>query len=172
MLNCKISKGVEGACAPVISGVLRLAIANYGEDYTFTSSQGCDIDTIDLGGEKVYAFDVADNTGQMKATLTQGNTPSYKYFNHQVNGTIVKLDCDLLGEYANLSFGKFIIFVETKNHDVYALGVDNGVSATTFEYDSGAGEGDASGIAFQYEGAQPNPPLKIKDWNVVKGLMA
>lgn len=175
-LNCKISKGVSASCDTSVAGINRLAILNWQgpETYTFTGSSGnCIIDTIDLGesGEKAYSFDIADGTGVATATGTIGGNNSSRYFQHSVGGTIMHLDCDVLEQYQELFLGSFIIFVETKNREVFAFGVDNGLNATTFEYTSGTAESDATGISFVYEGAQKNAPLKIKDWATVKSLM-
>lgn len=171
-LNCKITKGVVDSCSPNVSGVLRMAIVNYSEDYTFTASQGeCEVDTIDLGSEKVYNFAIMDGTGVATSTGTIGGNNDSRYHQHSVGGSISKLDCDLLGDYNNFFLGRVIIFVETKNRDVYAFGVDNGLVASTWEYTTGTAEGDANGVAFVFEGSQPNPPVKIKDWSVVKALI-
>lgn len=171
-LNCKISKGISGSCQTSVAGINKLIIANWDEGYTFTQSTGdCVVDSIDLGSEKAYSLDIADGTGVATATGSIGGNSSSRYFQHSVGGTIMHLDCDLLSEYKNLFLGKFIIFVETKNREVFAFGVDNGLQATTFEYTSGTAESDASGISFVFEGAQPNAPLKIKDWATVAGLL-
>lgn len=173
MLNCKISKGVSGSCQPNVSGVLRMAIANFDESYVFTKSSGdCEVDTIDLGNEKAYEFAIMDGTGVATSTGTIGGNSDSRYHQHSVGGSISKLDCDLLGDYNNFFLGSVIVFVETKNREVFAFGVDNGLRATTWEYTTGTAESDGNGIAFVFEGAQPNAPLKIKDWSVVKGLMA
>lgn len=172
-LNCKFVKGIEDSCQPNVSGVLRMAIANWSEDFTFTPSQGSEfcIDTIDLGTEKAYNFAILDGTGQALSTGTIGANADSRYHQHSVTGQIARLDCDLLGDYNNFFLGKVIIFVETKNREVYAFGVDNGLRASTWTYDTGTAEGDANGINFVFEGSQPNPPLKIASWDVVKGLM-
>lgn len=172
-LNCKISKGVNESCTPNVSGILKMAIANWDESYTFTPSQGNEfcIDTIDLGSEKAYNFAIMDGTGQATSTGTIGGNNDSRYHQHSVTGQIAKLDCDLLGDYNNFFLSKVIIFVETKNREVFAFGVDNGLRASTWTYDTGAGESDANGINFVFEGSQPNPPLKIASWDVVKGLM-
>lgn len=171
-LNCKIIKGIQDACHTNVSGVLKMAITNWSEDYQFTASSGGCVDTIDLGSEKVYSFAVMDGTGQATSTGTIGGNNDSRYHQHAVTGQIPRLDCDLIGEYNNWFLGRVIIFVETKNHDVFAFGVDNGLTAEVWTYDTGAAEGDTSGINFTYSGAQPNAPLKISDWSVVKALMA
>lgn len=170
MLPCKISPvSIKNTCELDIAGVRRLAFANWG-DYSFVASSGCTVDTIDLGSEKAFEVQVLENTGSMEASLQVGNSPDQKYILHSVSGTMSKLDCELLNEYVHLVLAKVIIFVQTKNGDVYALGVDNGLQASTFSYTTGAGEGDQHGVAFTFDGAQPNPPLKIKDWKTVSDL--
>ena len=170
-LNCRISKGVNALCTPNVSGILRMAIANYDEGFTFTpSSSGC-VDTVDLGSEKVYNFAIMDGTGQATSTGTIGGNNDSRYHQHAVTGQIARLDCDLLGEYNNFFLGKVLIFVETKNRETFVFGADNGLTAETWTFDTGAGEGDANGINFSFSGAQPNPPLKLSSWDVVKGLM-
>jgi hypothetical protein len=175
-LNCKITKGVVETCSPNVSGVLRMAIANWDESYanSWISSTGgdCMIDSMSLvGDEKAYNFAIMDGTGQATSTGTIGANADSRYHQHSVTGQIAKLDCDLLGDYNNFFLSKVIIFVETKNREVFAFGVDNGLRASTWTYDTGAGEGDANGINFVFEGSQPNPPLKIASWDVVKELM-
>jgi len=170
-LNCKFVKGVEDSCQPNVSGVLRMAIANWSEDFVFTASSGCTIDTIDLGSEKAFNFAILDGTGNATSTGTIGGNADSRYHQHAVTGQIAKLDCDLLGDYNNFFLGRVIIFVETKNRDVYVFGVDNGLTAETWTYDTGTAVGDANGVNFVFSGAQPNAPLKIASWSVVKGLM-
>lgn len=174
MANCKIFKGISGICQTNVAGINRLAIANWDESYkdNFACSSGdCIVDSIDLGDEKIYPLDIAEGTGVATATGTIGGNNSSRYFQHSVGGTIMNLDCDLLGQYKEFFLGKFVLFVETKNREVYAFGVDNGLQATTFEYTSGTADGDASGISFVFEGAQPSAPRKIVDWAYLKTFM-
>lgn len=174
-LNCKITKGVSASCMPNVSGVLRMAVANWDESYVFSQSSGaaeCVIDTIDLGSEKAHMFSIMDGTGQATSTGTIGANGDSRYHQHAVTGSLAHLDCNLLGEYNKYFLGRVIIFVETKNHDVYVFGKDNGLTAETWTYDTGVAEGDANGVNFVFSGAQPNAPLKIDSWATVKGLIA
>lgn len=172
-LNCKFTKGVEASCTPNVSGVLRMAIANWSEDFKFGTSTGSGCaDSVDLGSEKVYNFSIMKGTGNATSTGTVGGNNDSKYHQHAVTGQIAKLDCDLLGDYNNFFLGNVIVFVETMNRDVYVFGVDNGLTAETWTYDTGTAEGDANGVNFVFSGAQPNPPVKLSGWDVVKGLMA
>lgn len=174
-LNCKITKGVNESCKPNVSGVLKMAIVNWDEAYTFSQSSGaaeCVIDTIDLGSEKAKNFAFMDGTGNATCTGTIGANGDSRYYQHAVTGSLAHLDCDLLGEYNYYFLGRVIIFVETKNRDVYAFGVENGLTAETWTYDTGTAEGDANGVNFVFSGAQPCPPKKIDSWATVKALIA
>lgn len=172
MLNCKISAGVSATCETSIGGILRLAFANWDDSYTFTQSSGsCEIDTIDLGGEKAYEVDFLDGTGLAEVELNVGDSRDKKNFTHRVTLNFAKLDCNMLEQYKNWSLAHLIAFVQTKDGNVYAFGVDNGMAATTFNYTSGTAETDSSAINAVFEGVQLNEPIKIKDWSVVKALV-
>lgn len=172
MLNCKISKGHSQACETSVGGILKLAFANYSNSYVFTPSTGsCEVDTIDLKGEKVYEVNFLDGTGLAEVELNVGDSADLKNFTHRITATFGTLDCDLLNDYVNWSLAHVIAFVQTKNGEVFAFGVDNGLAATTFNYSSGTAGTDANGVSAVFEGIQKFAPTKIKDWTVVEDLM-
>lgn len=172
MLNCKISAGVSATCDTSIGGILRLAFANWDDSYTYTQSSGsCEIDTIDLGNEKVYEVDFLDGTGLAEAVLNVGDSKDVKNFTHRITLNFAKLDCNMLEQYKNWSLAHLVAFVQTRDGNVYVFGRDNGVAAITFDYSSGTAETDTSSINAVFEGVQLNAPLKVKDWNVVKALV-
>lgn len=171
MLNCKISKGHAQECETSVGGILKLAFANYSDSYTFTQSSGsCEVDTIDLGSEKVYEVAFLDGTGLAEVELNVGDSADLKNFTHRITATFGKLDCDLLGDYVNWSLAHVIAFVQTKNGEVFAFGVDNGLAATTFNYSTGTAGSDANGVSAVFEDIQKNAPLKIASWSVVEAL--
>lgn len=171
MLNCRINKGVSDVCTTNVAGVLKLAIANWNESIKTTASEGGCVDSIDLGTEKVYNFSVMDGTGVANATGTIGGNNDHKYFVHSVSGQLPKLDCDLIGEFNNFLLGRVVFFVLTKNHDVFMFGADNGLTAETWEFTTGQGDGDQNGVAFTFSGSQPNGPVKLTSWEVVSALI-
>ena len=165
MLNCKITKSNNAACETSVGGVLRMWVANYSSEYTFTASTGCEIDTIDLGKE--HFMEVFFN-----ANLNAGANADAKSIMHQVGGVLNFIDCDLLGDYKNWLLGKLIFAVLTKNGQVLIFGADNGLNSTNFDYATGTADADAQGITFLFEGAQKNPPLMVKDVKTITGLVA
>ena len=173
MLNCKITKSNNAACETSVSGVLRMWVANYSSDYTFTSSgHDCEIDTIDLGTEHFMEVFFADGSAYANANLNAGANADAKSIMHQVGGVLNFIDCDLLGDYKNWLLGKLIFAVLTKNGQVLIFGADNGLNSTNFDYATGTADADAQGITFLFEGAQKNPPLMVKDVKTITGLVA
>ena len=170
-LNCKITKSNNAACETSVGGVLRMWVANYSPDYTFTASTGCEIDTIDLGTEHFMEVFFATNTGYANASLSAGGNADQKAILHQVGGVLNFLDCDLIGDYKNWLLGRLIFAVQTKNGDVYIFGQDNGLGSTNFDLSTGTAETDQTGIVFLFEGTQRNAPLLVKDVKTITDLV-
>lgn len=173
MLNCKITKSNSAQCETSVGGVLRMWVANYSSDYTFTASgQGCEIDTIDLGTEHFMEVFFADGTGYANANLSAGANSDQKAIMHQVGGVLNFIDCDMITDWKNWLLGKLIFAVLTKNGQVFLYGVDNGLNSTNFDYATGTAETDAQGITFLFEGVQRNAPLLVKDVKTITDLVA
>lgn len=173
MLNCKIAAGVSANCETSIGGILKLAFANFDSTYTFTQSSGsCEVDTIDLGEEKVYEVDFLDGTGLAEVELNVGDSRDKKNFTHRITLNFAKLDCNMLEQYKNWSLAHLIAFVQTKDGNVYVFGQNTGVAATTFNYTTGTAETDSSSINAVFEGVQLDAPLKVSSWSVVEALKA
>lgn len=173
MLNCKITSAPGApACELTVSGVKRMAIANFG-DYTYTASgQDCEIDTIDLGTEKFYAVNFAEGSGYANANVNAGANVDQKSVLHQVGGVLPVIDCNLVNNWANFLLARVIFAVETKSGQVFIFGAQNGLSATNFDYATGTAETDANGVTFLYEGSQTATPMLVKDWSVISALIA
>ena len=170
MLNCKITKVPEAVCDTSVSGILKLALVNWSDQYTFTASVSgsCEIDTIDLDDENFLELPIADNSGYANATASVNG--SQKAVMHQVGGVITSLDCNVQSDWKNYLLGRVIFAVLTKNGQVLLFGVDNGLSATNFDFATGTAETDAQGITMLYEGLQKNAPLIVKDWSIISAL--
>lgn len=173
MLSCKITSAPGApACELTVSGVKRMAIANFG-DYTYTASgSNCEIDTIDLGTEKFYEVNFAEGSGYANANVNAGANVDQKSVLHQVGGVLPVIDCNLANNWANFLLARVIFAVETKSGQVFIFGAQNGLSATNFDYATGVAETDANGVTFLYEGAQTAVPMLVKDWSVIKALIA
>jgi hypothetical protein len=152
-----------------------MAFANWDDSHTATMSgmagSGCTIDTIDLGTEHFYSVEIATDSGTASAELSAGANKDSKAINHIVAGTFNRIDCDIINDYKNLLLGTVIIAFLTRNREVYIAGFQNGLKSDTFNYTTGAAEGDAAGITFSYSGIQPEFFLKVSDWGLIESLM-
>lgn len=171
MLNCKISKSNSSVCDTSVGGVLKMAVANWSPDYTFTASgQDCAIDTIDLDDANFLEVFVADGSGYANANLSAGGNNDMKAILHQVGGLLVHMDCDIISDWKNWLLGRVIFAVLTKNGQVFLYGVPSGLSATNFDYATGTADTDSQGITFLFEGVQKEVPLLVKDWKTISDL--
>lgn len=171
MLNCKITKIPETWCDTSVSGILKVALVNWSEEYTFTGSgTDCVIDTIDLKEANFLPINVADNSAYANANANAGSSSDNKSIMHQVGGVINRLDCNVQSDWKNYLMGRVIFAVLTKNKQVLIFGADNGLTATNFDFATGTAEADAQGITFLYEGLQKNAPLIVKDWATIRAL--
>lgn len=171
MNSCKIYKALtQEICDTYVGGIAKVAFANWDKGHTFTQSSGsCEIDTISLANsEKIYEVEVNEESTFFNVKLNDNTT--FKNYTHLIEGTIGHISCDVLEQYKEWSLGKLIAFVLTNDGEVYALGVDNGLSATQFDIASGTAKSDGGGITFHYEGVQKNVALKIKDWSIIEAL--
>lgn len=171
--NCKISTGFTNDCSLSMGGVRRLAIANWSNKIDITGSTGtCEADTINFNDseEHFYELQTLENTASATAEMVVGDSSDRKYINHIVAGTIARLNCDFIDQFKEFLLAKVIFAVETKNGEVFIFGKENGMVADTFSYQTGAADGDASGISFQFSGGSTEPPIKVNEWKTVSDL--
>lgn len=171
-MKCKLPSllKIYQKCALSVSGIKRIAIANYSGDYSFASSDGCEIDSIDLNDEHFYEINFAEGSGYGSANVTIGNNAEQKSVVHQIGFTLPNIDCNLIENWARYLLARVIFAVETKNGQVLLFGIDNGMSATQFDYSTGVSDTDANGITALFEASQTNAPLIVQDWSLIEAL--
>ena len=172
MLNCKITAAPGAApCELTTSGVTSIAVANWRGDYTFTTSgTGCEVDTINLGTEHFYEVNFVEGSAYANANINAGAFTDQKSVLHQVGFVLSMIDCNLADNWKNFLLARLIFAVRTKSGQVFIFGIDNGLSATNFDYATGTAETDANGITALYEGSQLSSPVLVKDWSIIKAL--
>ena len=171
-LNCKIKNPVLPICDTSVSGINLMWIANWKESFTATASGAdCNIDTIDLDGEKFYELSVATDSASASCEVAAGANKDAKALNHIVNGTINRIDCDMIEDFKNYLLGTVVIAFQTRNREVFIAGWENGLTSETFNFTTGAVEADGAGITFAYSGIQPDFFKKVTDVAVIRALM-
>lgn len=158
-------------CQYQVAGVKALYLINYDSDNKFTSDVDGNIETIELADNslKAYKVDFIDNTASWTDDLAV-NGNGGKYRTHTVNFTIGEYTHTVLNQSDALSMGKFTVVIVDKSDRVICLGRRNGLSATSFNYASGAADADATGWTVVMAGTEMEVGQLLKDESVVKSI--
>lgn len=160
-------------CEYDVGGVRELYLANYYPPVTGTESvagkiayeydaTGRVISAIHLPtGEYFYKIDGTENSLSWTDDLTETGNGG-KFRTHTVNGVVAQYDATLLDEIDALSLGKFIAIPVDRAGRAVVLGRQNGLTATSANYASGAASADANGwtLALTSNAAEAAPLLE------------
>lgn len=170
-MNCKLTSNItKESCQYSVAGVRAIYLFNYdsANDYTF-GTEG-EIETITLANEaKAYKVDYVNNTASFSDELAE-NGNGGKYRTHTLNFTLSDYDYTILNQGDALSLGKFTAVVADKSGRVVMLGRTNGLSATSFNYASGAADADANGWTVVMAGTEIEIGRLLKDESVIASV--
>ena len=171
-MKCKLPEllRIHQECRLMVSGIKRIAIANWEDTYKFTSSNDCNIDSIDLNDEHFYEINFAEGSAYANANVNAGSNSEQKSVQHQVGFVLPVIDCKLIDNWKNYILARVIFAVETKSNQVFIFGADSGLSPTNFDYSTGVSETDTNGITALFEASQTNAPLIVQDWSLIEAL--
>lgn len=172
MSGCKLtSKITKENCNYSVAGVRALYLYNYDSANTYTPNQATSaITAITLAeGMKAYKIDFIDNTASFTDDLAEGGNGG-KYRTHTLNFSIGKYDYDLLNQGDALSLGRFTAVVVDKSGRAVVLGRLNGLSATSFNYASGAADADANGWTVVMAGTEVEIGRLLESEEVIKTI--
>lgn len=167
-MGCKLtSKITKSECAYSVAGVKAVYLFNYDSANSYTMGTDGEIETITLAGtEKAYRIEPIDNTASWSDDIAE-NGNGGKYRVHTLNFTLSEYDYNLIDQGNALSLGKFTAVVVDKNGRTVMLGRNNGLSATSFNYASGAADADANGWTVVMAGTEMEIGKLLKDESVI-----
>lgn len=171
MSGCKLTSNItKDNCHYTVAGVKAVYLFNYESDNEYTFGTDGGIDAITLGeNAKAYEIDFADNTASFSDELAV-NGNGGKYRTHTVNFTISNYDYELLNQEKALSLGKFTAVIVDRSNRAIMLGRNNGLSATAFNYASGAADADAYGWTVTMAGTEIEMGRLLKDESVISAI--
>ncbi|KAA6343659.1 hypothetical protein EZS27_008664 [termite gut metagenome] len=171
MAGCKLLNSIKRDCVYKIGGLKRLFLINYdlSNQYVF-DSDGVITTITPASGEKIYQIDFSDNSASWTDDLILVSR-SQKYRTSTINFQISDLNKDVLNEGDALSLGTFTAFVVDRNDTIICLGRENGLQATSFNYNSGAAEGDAVSFTTILVGNEKELPKLVKNESVITSLV-
>lgn len=157
-MGCKLTTNIKkGNCAYSVAGVKSIYLINYGAISDCKMDADGAIETLALTtGESAYKVEFIENTASFTDDLAV-NGNGGKYRTHTVNFTLNEYDYKMLNQGDNLSLGKFIAVIVDKSVNggrAIMLGRNNGLSATAFNYASGAADADANGWTVTMAGTE------------------
>lgn len=144
-MACELTKNITREhCAYEVAGVKEVYLINHsiatGELVTADGTIAAFPDSL-----KAYKVDFMKDTASFTDELAEGGNGA-KYRTHTLNFVIGTEGYEAINsESKALSLGKFVAVVVSRNGKAQMLGRNNGLSATSFNYESGAADADAQG---------------------------
>lgn len=172
MSGCKLTSNItKENCEYSLAGIKAIYLFNYDADNLCPLDTDGAVESITLADEtlKVHKIDFVDNTASFSDELAV-NGNGGKYRTHTVNFTISNYDYNLLNQERALSLGKFTAVVVDKSNKGVMLGRNNGLSATAFNYASGAAEADAYGWTVTMAGTEIEMGRLLKDESIITAI--
>ncbi len=172
-MGCKLTSNItKKDCQYAVAGIKTVYLINYdpANEYTFDDTDKTTISTIALADSaKAYRVEFLDNTASFSDELAQ-NGNGGKYRTHTLNFTLGSYDYELLNQEKALSLGKFTAVVVDKSGRAVVIGRNNGLSATSFNYASGAADADATGWTVVMAGTEIEMGRLLKDEKVISSI--
>ncbi|SHG13928.1 hypothetical protein [Dysgonomonas macrotermitis] len=174
-MSCKLTANIRKEnCQYQVAGVKAVYLINYDANPTFTFEKAPDgsddnkiISKIELAsGDSIYKVNFVEGTASWSDELAV-NGNGGKYRTHTVNFTVSEYDYNTMNQGDALSLGKFMAIVVDKSGRAVVLGRNNGLSATSFNYASGAGDADANGWTTVLAGTEIEIGKLLKDESVI-----
>ena len=172
-MACKLTSNItKENCEYQIAGIKSIYLINFGsvKEYTQAADKKS-YSAIELNeGEEAYKIEFIDNTASWTDDLAV-NGNGGKYRTHTLNFTLSEYDYTVLNESKKLSLGKFTAVVVDKSGKTVVLGRLNGLSATSFNYASGAAEADANGWTTVFAGTEMEVGQLLSGEQVISTLV-
>lgn len=171
-MSCKLTSNItKDNCNYSVAGIKALYLINYDSSNIYEPMDATSaITAISLADSaKAYKVEFIEGTASFTDDLAQGGNGG-KYRTHTLNFSLDKYDYDLLNQEKALSLGKFTAVVVDKSGRSVILGRLNGLSATSFNYASGAADADANGWTVVMAGTEMEAARLLESEQVIKAI--
>lgn len=171
-MACKLTQSIrKESCQYQVAGLMALYLINWSPDHVFSKNTDGEITDIELANnEKAFVVDFESGTGSWTDDLTVGGNNA-KYRTHTVNFSISDYTYRILNQSDALSLGRFIAIVIDKSGRIIVLGRNNGLSATSHNYASGAADADATGWTTVLAGTEVEVAPLVLDKTILSPII-
>lgn len=162
-MKCKLTASIDAqACQYSGSGIAQVKLLNWypmeegttakDDRIVYTvGDKGAITAILPPAGETFYGISFNEGSANYTDELTVGSNGG-KYRTHTLNLVNGQLDTDALEQVDALSLGKFVAVVLDNAGRIVVLGRTGGLSATSYNYDSGKDAGSDSGWTGVFSG--------------------
>jgi hypothetical protein len=164
-MSCDIANGRLEACKDAISGLLNIYFINYGDLNTLSSSivfDGDDQITTWYTATQInlYKYELKGANG-FEQTIQTSRDNGTTFFDQVLTIQLKKQDAVTHKNVKLLAYGRPRIVVETRDHQFFLAGYDQGCDVTTGTVSSGTAMGDFNGYNLTFTGMEKSPAYFI-----------
>jgi hypothetical protein len=164
-MSCDIANGRVEACKDAISGLLNIYFINYGDLPVPTSSNptygtGDNTDVITAFEPdtrlSLYKYELKGANG-FEQTIQTSRDNGTTFFEQVLTVQLKKQDPATHKNVKMLAYGRPRIVVETRDHQFFIAGLDQGCDVTAGTVSSGTAMGDFNGYNLTFTGMEKLP---------------
>jgi hypothetical protein len=152
-MSCDIANGRLEACKDAISGLLNIYFINYGDLNTLSSS-------VIFDGDDLYKYELKGANG-FEQTIQTSRDNGTTFFEQVLTIQLKKQDAVTHKNVKLLAYGRPRIVVETRDHQFFLAGYDQGCDVTAGTVSSGTAMGDFNGYNLTFTGMEKSPAYFI-----------
>lgn len=162
-MGCDITHGRAEACKDSISGLLNIYFINYGDlnvdtvHYSVTAGEEDVIDAWEPASQlSLYKYELKGANG-FEQTIQTSRDNGTTFFEQVLTVQLKKQDIATHKTVKLLAYGRPRIVVETRNHEFFLAGLDQGCDVTAGTVSSGTAMGDFSGYSLTFTAMEISP---------------
>lgn len=161
-MSCDITNGRLEACKDAISGLLNIYFINYGDLSTDTITYGTSgnedvINTWQPASQlSLYKYELKGTNG-FEQTIQTSRDNGTTFFEQVLTVQLKKQDIATHKNVKLLAYGRPRIVVETRDHQFFLAGLDQGCDVTAGTVSSGTAMGDFNGYNLTFTAMEKIP---------------
>ena len=161
-MSCDIVNGRLEACKDAISGLLNIYFINYGdlqlENITYGTSGNSDVIEAWVPDAQLslYKYELKGANG-FEQTIQTSRDNGTTFFEQVLTAQLKKQDIATHKNVKLLAYGRPRIVVETRDHQFFLAGLEQGCDVTAGTVSSGTAMGDFNGYNLTFTGMERIP---------------
>jgi hypothetical protein len=160
-MSCDIANGRLEACKDAISGLLNIYFINYGDleiaDVNYDATNTDVIETwVPASQLSLYKYELKGANG-FEQTIQTSRDNGTTFFEQVLTVQLKKQDIATHKNVKMLAYGRPRIVVETRDHQYFLAGLDQGCDVTAGTVSSGTAMGDFNGYNLTFTGMEKLP---------------